>query len=90
VIQVGGSVTGSTQFAAKWTIDIDEIDQCITRSKLGEPELTGASLQPATEDILIETDHPLEVRHAQDDVVDTGDIDWIGFLHVHQLNDIAI
>ncbi len=67
----------STQFAG----GVDEIDERVAGAQLRETDIAGAAFQSTTQYVPVEGDHIFEIRNAQDDVIDTGDIDRILFRH---------
>jgi hypothetical protein len=60
---------------AERAVDRHEVDLRPARAQVHEAEIVAAPLDGAADDAAVEVDHPLEVRHAEDDVVDLADLD---------------
>src|SRR6516225_10488629 len=58
-------------------IERDEVDEAAARAQLSEPELGLLTLERAAEQIAIERERALELAHAQYDVVDAVDDEWM-------------
>jgi hypothetical protein len=53
----------------------------MARAKLSKATLTGAAFQFAAKHILVKRNHVLKIVHADDKVIDVGDIDRVSFFH---------
>ena len=71
-------------------VGVDEIDERQARAQLREAVVARAALELAAEHILVKGDHPVHVGHAYYHVINVGDVDWVGFVHLHYLTGIAI
>jgi hypothetical protein len=50
-------------------------------AQLGEPAFARAALEPATQHVAVEIDHPVEVVDTNNDVIDALDVDGVGIRH---------
>jgi len=70
----GLSGRGSPKLAER-PCGVDQIDQMVAGPQLYETERFKAALLPTAEDFAVEPQRLIELRHAQDDVIDADDVD---------------
>src|SRR5262245_32083922 len=62
-------------FPAERAVDWNEVDEGVSGAQVHKAEVIPSPLDRAAERIAVEVDHPLQLAHADDDVVDVPDPD---------------